>query len=203
MVDLKNILKSVKVNEPLISTILGALVVATIALMLVNYFRNKVDTLSTITPGVQTENSKQMVTLPTTHKVEKGDTLWTISEKYFQSGYNWVDIASTNILPNPNLIEEGQELIIPQAEAKPIVESISSSPNTPPPPVKPQITPKAATVEAISENLYKIVQGDNLWEISVRAYADGYQWTKVWEANKEMIKNPNLIYPDQELSIPR
>lgn len=200
--NLKSILKSIKINEPLISTVLGALVVATIALMLVNYFRNKVNTLPSSPPAVQTESTPQKPNLPTTYKVEKGDSLWAISEKYYQSGYNWIDIASANNLANPNLIEEGQELTIPQVETKQEPAGKVAQQNAPPE-VKPQITPKAAQIEAITENSYKVVKGDSLWKISVRAFADGYQWTKLWSENKDKIKNPNLIYPDQEFTIPR
>lgn len=51
---------------------------------------------------------------------------------------------------------------------------------------------------------YKIVEGDWLSKIaSMRnVYADGKKWTMIYEANKDKIKNPNLIYPGWVLLIP-
>jgi nucleoid-associated protein YgaU len=50
--------------------------------------------------------------------------------------------------------------------------------------------------------LYNPKRRDCLWRIAVRYYQNGYLWTKIYEANKEKIKNPDLIYPDQEFKIP-
>jgi len=51
---------------------------------------------------------------------------------------------------------------------------------------------------------YKVVEGDWLSKIaSMRnVYHDGKKWPMIYEANKEKIKNPNLIYPDWVLYIP-
>ncbi len=52
--------------------------------------------------------------------VKAGDSLWHISEQIFGSGYNWVDVARVNRLPNPDLIDIGQRLVIPVVGAKEI-----------------------------------------------------------------------------------
>ncbi|GBD95039.1 lysM domain/BON superfamily protein [bacterium BMS3Abin05] len=54
-------------------------------------------------------------------------------------------------------------------------------------------------------DMYKVVRGDYLWKISKKAdiYGDPYQWMKIYTYNREMIKNPNLIYPDWNLKIVR
>ncbi len=43
---------------------------------------------------------------------------------------------------------------------------------------------------------------DCLWRIAERYYNNGYLWTKIYEANRDKIKNPNLIYPKMDLKIP-
>ena len=48
------------------------------------------------------------------YKVQKGDNLWKIAVRAYQNGYKWVEIAKANKLANPNLIEVGQELVIPR-----------------------------------------------------------------------------------------
>ena len=49
---------------------------------------------------------------------------------------------------------------------------------------------------------YKVKKGDCLWNIAKAIYGDGSKYTKIYEANKDKITNPNLIYPDQVLTIP-
>lgn len=49
---------------------------------------------------------------------------------------------------------------------------------------------------------YTVVKGDCLWKIAKKYYGNGAQYTKIYEANRDKIKNPNLIYPGQVLTIP-
>lgn len=49
---------------------------------------------------------------------------------------------------------------------------------------------------------YTVKAGDSLWKIAQRIYGNGNQWTKIYEANRDKIKNPDLIYPGQKLTIP-
>ena len=44
--------------------------------------------------------------------------------------------------------------------------------------------------------------GNTLWEISNQAYGDGVLYVRLFEANKDKIRDPNLIYPGQVFSIP-
>ncbi|MBI4058671.1 LysM peptidoglycan-binding domain-containing protein [Candidatus Microgenomates bacterium] len=187
--DLKDILKAVKLNESLISMVLGALVFLVVGVLIINYFRGiRNTTNSGSTSSIATEMS-----LPAEYSVTQGDSLWKIAQKYYGSGYNWVDIATANKLTNPNVISAGQKLTIPKVEAAvatPQTSTVTASTNE-----------KVAS--PISSETYKVVKGDSLWNIAVRAYGDGYQWTKIYQENKTMVKNPNLIYPDQEFKLPR
>ncbi|MEO0290821.1 MAG: LysM peptidoglycan-binding domain-containing protein [candidate division WOR-3 bacterium] len=55
------------------------------------------------------------------------------------------------------------------------------------------------------DKTYTVIKGDYLWKIAKFwwIYRDGKKWKVIYEANKEKIKNPDLIYPGQELIIPR
>lgn len=69
--------------------------------------------------------------------------------------------------------------------------------------VKQEDTAAAAEINpAVTENKTHTVQsGDTLWGIAKKYYGNGSQYTKIASANPD-IKNPNLIYPGQVLSIP-
>ena len=63
-------------------------------------------------------------------------------------------------------------------------------------------TPAPAPEEKKQGNTYTVKSGDCLWNIAKQFYGSGAQYTKIYEANKSIIKNPNLIYPGQVLTIP-
>jgi nucleoid-associated protein YgaU len=52
---------------------------------------------------------------------------------------------------------------------------------------------------------YTVTRGDYLWRISSKQdiYGDPYQWMRIYSFNRDMIKNPDLIYPDWTLKIHR
>lgn len=51
---------------------------------------------------------------------------------------------------------------------------------------------------------YSVIPGDCLWLIAsyLSIYSDSKKWPEVYEANKDKIKDPDLIYPKQEFVIP-
>ncbi len=52
---------------------------------------------------------------------------------------------------------------------------------------------------------YTVVKGNCLWWISEfkQIYNDPFMWPLIYKANKDKIKNPNLIYPGQNFTIAR
>ncbi len=53
--------------------------------------------------------------------------------------------------------------------------------------------------------IYQVVKGDCLWKIAEKKeiYANPGKWKKIYQTNKDKIKDPNLIYTGQKLIIPR
>jgi nucleoid-associated protein YgaU len=71
------------------------------------------------------------------------------------------------------------------------VQSGSSS-TAPPPAAAP--TPAFKT--------YVVQKGDSLSKIAKAEYGNANDWRRIFEANKDTIKNPDLIHPGQSLKIP-
>lgn len=54
-----------------------------------------------------------------------------------------------------------------------------------------------------SGTTYTVKKGDNLWTLARKFYGSGADYTKIYEANRDVIGgNPNLIYPGQTFTIP-
>ena len=49
---------------------------------------------------------------------------------------------------------------------------------------------------------YTVKAGDSLSKIAEREYGDASQWKKIYEANRDAIKNPDLIHPGQTFTLP-
>lgn len=49
---------------------------------------------------------------------------------------------------------------------------------------------------------YVVAKGDSLSAIAKREYGDAKEWRRIYEANQDVIKNPDLIYPGQTLRLP-
>jgi nucleoid-associated protein YgaU len=60
----------------------------------------------------------------------------------------------------------------------------------------------ASTPVVEREHTYTVVAGDTLSKIAKREYGDASKWHAIYEANKDTIKNPDLIYPGQTFKIP-
>ncbi len=77
------------------------------------------------------------------------------------------------------------------------VESGSSSTAPAPHPAAP-----AAPGSMGGGRTYTVQAGDSLSKIAKREYGDASQWKRIHEANKDLIKNPDLIHPGQTLKLP-
>lgn len=78
---------------------------------------------------------------------------------------------------------------------------------TPPPvPAQPATAtvtpPPRETSEAPQNSSYNVKKGDCLWNIAKKQLGDGSRWKEIYDLNKDKIQNPNLIYPNQSLTLP-
>jgi nucleoid-associated protein YgaU len=49
---------------------------------------------------------------------------------------------------------------------------------------------------------YVVVKGDSLSKIAQREYGDAQQWRRIFDANRDIIQDPDLIHPGQTLRLP-
>ena len=194
----KEYTKSLKFPESYISMGLGFLVVVVAGLLIFNYInRGKMTGGSQMSQNVESKTgptaaAQPINPIPTIHTVSGGENLWTISEKYYHSGYNWVTIAKENNLSDPNIVTVGEKLTIPNAE--PIVAGRSQAG---------MISNEAISIsnDRITANTYTVKHGDDLWDIAVRAYGDGYKWIEISRINN--LEYPNIIHSGNVLKLPR
>lgn len=165
-------------SDSYISMALGLAAVLVVGLIIFNR-------VASLKSGPGLTATPDNVTLPTEHTVVTGEHLWGIAEKYFKSGYNWVDIAKANALKNPDYITEGEKLTIP--DVKPIVVEQG------------EIASGTATQKAVHEKV-TVKEGDTLWAIAGAEYNDSYRWTEIAKANN--LANPDYILPGQILTMP-
>ena len=117
-----------------------------------------------------------------TYTVQAGDTLWAIARKY-NCSITEIVAANSDRIKNPNRIHAGWQLKIPQSGA-PITGG----------------TPDAVLPENKKSGIYIVRQGDTLWKIA-RKY--GCSVAEIISLNRELIRNPALIYSGWELKVPQ
>lgn len=74
---------------------------------------------------------------------------------------------------------------------------------------QPETSPEEVTAEEPREtenppqtSTYTVKKGDCLWNIAKKLLGNGARYTEIYDLNRDKIKNPNLIYPGQVLTIP-
>jgi nucleoid-associated protein YgaU len=166
-------------TEEAVSMFLGLAIVLLVVGLVINFFNKRNGSISS--PGVNSDMEladKEMSEpgVSGEYVVKAGDSLWTIALNELKDGYRWNEVAKLNNIKNPGLIEIGQKIKLPEF--------------------------KTADVAIAKQMEYMVVAGDSLWDIAVKNYNDGYQWTKIWDANRSAISNPNKIEIGMKLMLP-
>ena len=117
-----------------------------------------------------------------TYTVQAGDTLWAIARKY-NCSITEIMAANSDRIKNPNRIHAGWQLKIPKSGA-----TVTGS------------TPDAVLPENKKSGIYIVRQGDTLWKIA-RKY--NCSVAEIVSLNRELIRDPALIYSGWELKVPQ
>jgi hypothetical protein len=128
------------------------------------------------------------------HIVVKGDTLWAISAAAFDDPWKWPDIWAINrrLIRNPNLIYPRQDILL----RLPASAAPASGANA-----REHGAASSKGARTAARNHHIVVKGDTLWDISAAALDDPWKWPDIWAINRGLIRNPNWIYPGQDISL--
>lgn len=155
--------------DAIISVILGFGAIVILSVALINATRSSISQKKASQESVLSNN------LPASYTVSEGDSLWTIAQKHYKSGYNWVTIQKANSLVNPDDIAVGQTLILPLADPIEVGQITATSTEL--------VTPKHST--------YTVQHGDTLWNIALREYGNPYVYPGIAEGNN--LPDPNMV----------
>lgn len=110
-----------------------------------------------------------------THTVQPGDTLSGIAAEQLGDAARWPEIFALNrhIVEDPNKIFPGQVLTLPD-----------STPTGPP------------------SRVYTVRKGDTLSAIAKTHLGDASRWPEIFELNRDVVDDPDRIFPGQVLLIP-
>lgn len=146
----------------------------------VNPYQQQVSTLATLQNLARTKERVLVRYSPT----EAG--LWRITE---------LTITSEQRHPETNEITQcTASLTLTQAsDAAPAVGPVTGGSSSKPASGKPA---------AAAPRTHTVVSGDTLWGIAQKYYGNGTQWPKIFDANRDKIKDPHWIFPAQVFVIP-
>ena len=180
-----------KSREDVVSMFLGLVVVVAVVGFIVNFIEKRKGSVDV--PGVSNDIKIEKNNLETNIAsvdgenyvtVKKGDSLWKIAVMQYNDGYKWVEIAKVNNLNNPNVISDGDKLLLPKIKNVDTKTKIEED-----------------TVALNKKTEYVVVKGDSLWKIATKVYGDGYQWTKIWQDNRNKLNSPDKLEVGMSLLI--
>ena len=97
------------------------------------------------------------------------------------------------------VVEAKAKAVATDEKAKPVAKQVSASVEKPQPT---EALAKMAKVPALAAQQYTVKSGDTLSKLAERFYNAPGKWEKIYDANKDILKNPNYIYIGMKLTIP-
>ena len=95
-------------------------------------------------------------------------------------------IVQPEISDEPDLLKMNEDPVLSMPEEEPVLMN--------------EVAPPLLAKDA---ELYTVEKGDNLWKIADKVYQSGNKWKRIYEANKDILPEPNKLKPGMQLRIPR
>lgn len=174
------------------------------------------------TPPARPEPATQTpATPPLTHKVKKvippefreytvqaGDSGWeaiAARREVYGDRRLWQSVARANPWVTSDRLKPGKTVLkIPidptNIQGKVVeVDEVAGPGNAPQPPAPDPARSKPSSAAPGAASRYTIQPDDTLWSIAKKVYGKGAEWKKIYEANKDLIPDPDR--PPQGVSI--
>ena len=120
------------------------------------------------------------------HEVQAGDDLWTLAERYYGRGPDWRRIAAANpdrLTGGPDRLEVGWRLQVPGIRPSTSADGAAE-----------RVPADAATVT--------VRPGDSLSTIAERQLGDDARWPELFDANRAVLDDPDVLETGQRLHLP-
>ncbi|MGG2463804.1 LysM peptidoglycan-binding domain-containing protein [Streptomyces sp. RGM 3693] len=129
-----------------------------------------------------------------THTVgATGETVWDLAEHYLGDGRRHSELRALNPhLPDTATLPTGTVVRLP-ADARTGLA---------PQDAETRMVDAGTGKKQARHETYTVASGDSLYEIADKKLGDGDRWTDLYKANRQEIRDPDLIYPGQELDLP-
>jgi len=153
---------------------------------------------------------EQMEQKKNVHVVKPGESVSSIARDELGSFDYTDELVKANSLKNPEVVEVGQELILPAVgklaateETAQVTEAMKKEEPTSAPKMKNDKgkTTSAMTSGKITGTSYVVQKGDTLMTIAERAYGSKAMYTRIMSANG--LRNPNRIEVGMTLKLSR
>ncbi|MEK7309885.1 MAG: LysM peptidoglycan-binding domain-containing protein [Planctomycetota bacterium] len=128
----------------------------------------------------------------TSYTVKPGDTLWLISQHFYNDGTKWKMIQDANKIKDPSKLKAGMVLTIPDVSDTSFRRTVSV-----------ETEPTVSTPSTTGGKYHKVVKGDTLWKLARKYYNDSTKIDVIFEANRDkMATRETTLQPGWKLLIP-
>jgi nucleoid-associated protein YgaU len=128
-----------------------------------------------------------------THKVQAGETFYTIATQVYGDGKYYNHLVDANPTIAPSRLRIGMVINVPDLNGTTPTAPVSSA----------TAIQAGARAEIDSTKSYRVQASDTLMAISRRLYGNGGMWEKIYEANKDVIgDNPARLKVNMVLRLP-
>lgn len=153
------------------------------------------------TPDLYEKDGQLFVkNLPATYEVKTGDSSWKVALAVYGSGDNYRDIEGENDMKMNQDLIVGQKITLPNVPSKKLGPATTVQPTATPAPTQAP-TPQVQGTNSTTKHV--VQKSEGLWQIAQKYYNDGYQYMKIYEANRDKMKSPEDIRVGMELTIPQ
>lgn len=156
-------------------------------------------------PSIKSTEEKNEKRIPSAtgdeYVIKEGDTFETIAQKHLGSKSLAHLIAETNPDVKATALRVGKTIKLPGKPEKK-EEAVAVKPVDPVVPPPPTSEKKVAVETVGNQKIYTVQAGDTLSQISSKVYNTSRHYQKIYEANKDVISDPNTLQVGSKLVMP-